>query len=94
MLCDWIDNGIEAEGENVVAREYLRKVADYARDIIQEKRQNPADDILSTIVHARLDEEGGRQLTDEELDSGAAGLISGLREALKALGGAAAELTG
>jgi len=67
MLCDWIDNGIEAEGENVVAREYLRKVADYARDIIQEKRQNPADDILSTIVHARLDEEGGRQLTDEEL---------------------------
>ena len=66
-LCDWIDNGLEADGENVVAIEYVKKIAEYARGIIRQKRQNPADDILSKIVHARLDDEGGRQLTDEEL---------------------------
>jgi cytochrome P450 len=66
-LCDWIDKGLEADGQNVIAKEYVKKISAYARGIIAEKRQNPADDILSKIVHARLDEEDGRQLTDEEL---------------------------
>ena len=66
-LCDWVDNGIEADGENVIAKAYVKKISDYARDIIGEKRRKPADDILSKIVHARLDDEGGRQLADEEL---------------------------
>ncbi len=66
-LCDWIDKGLEADGQNVIAMDYVKKIAAYARGIIAEKRAHPADDILSKIVHARLDDEDGRQLTDEEL---------------------------
>ena len=66
-LCDLIELGLEADSPNVVAIEYIKKVQEYAREIISEKRRNPADDILSTIVHATLADEDGRQLTDEEL---------------------------
>lgn len=67
QLCEWIDQGIEAEAQTVVAKEFLYKVRDYALELIEEKRRKPADDILSRIVHARLDDEGGRALSDEEL---------------------------
>ncbi len=66
-LCEWIDKGLEADSPNVLAKEYFVQIMDYARGIIAEKRRNPQDDILSKIVHARLDEEDGRALTDEEL---------------------------
>ncbi len=67
QLCDWIDHGLEADSPNVMAKEYVLKIRDYARGIIAGKRDDPRDDILSKIVHARLDDEGGRALTDEEL---------------------------
>ncbi len=66
-LIEWIDRGIEAESPNVIAAEYFNKIRDYARTIVAEKRRNPGNDILSTIVQARLDGEGGRALTDTEL---------------------------
>ncbi len=66
-LIEWIDQGIAADSPNVIAREFFNKIRDYARRIVAEKRRNPADDILSTIVHARLDGEDGRALTDDEL---------------------------
>ena len=67
QLCDWIDKGLEADAPTVLAKEYVHKISAYAADIIAEKRRRPADDILSKIVHARLDEEGGRKLSDQEL---------------------------
>ncbi|MDP6876648.1 MAG: cytochrome P450 [Alphaproteobacteria bacterium] len=66
-LCELIDQGLEADSPNVLAKEYFVQIMDYARDIIADKRRNPRDDILSKIVHARLEEEDGRALTDEEL---------------------------
>jgi len=66
-LCDLIEQGLATDSPNVVAIEYIKKIQVYARGIIEEKRRNPADDILSTIVHATLTDEGGRKLTDEEL---------------------------
>ena len=66
-LCNIIEQGLATDSPNVVAIEYIKKIQVYARDIVDEKRRNPADDILSTIVHATLADEDGRKLTDEEL---------------------------
>ena len=67
QLCDWIDRGLAADSPNVLAKEYYLRIMDYAAGIIAEKRRHPQDDILSQIVQARLDDEDGRALTDEEL---------------------------
>ncbi|MBT4041986.1 MAG: cytochrome P450 [Rhodospirillaceae bacterium] len=67
QLIDWIDKGIAGDSQNVMAKEFYVKIRDYAKGIIAEKRRNPGDDILTKIVQARLDEEDGRALTDEEL---------------------------
>ena len=53
-LCDLIELGLEADSPNVVAVDYIKKIQEYAREIIAEKRCNPADDILSTIVATLL----------------------------------------
>ena len=66
-LIEWLDLGLEADSHNVIAAQYFNKIRDYARAIIVEKRRNPGDDILSTIVHARIEVEDNRALTDEEL---------------------------
>ena len=66
-LIEWLDLGLEADSHNVIAAHYFNKIRDYARAIIVEKRRNPGDDILSTIVHARIEAEDNRALTDEEL---------------------------
>jgi cytochrome P450 len=71
QLVEWVDHGIaEANGE-IIAREDFRKLRDYGKDLIRRKRQNLADDVLSTIIQARLEpnEEGseGGALTDAEL---------------------------
>jgi cytochrome P450 len=39
----------------------------YGRDLIAEKRANPTDDMLSAVVHARLDDADPPTLTDDEL---------------------------
>ena len=66
-LCDLIELGLEADSPNVLAIEYIKEIQTYAREIIAEKRRSPANDILTTIVHAELVDEGSRRLTDEEL---------------------------
>jgi cytochrome P450 len=65
-LCGWVDRGIEAETGETIAIEALRKLGGYVRELIEIKRADPSDDILSTIVHARLDD-GETQLSNREL---------------------------
>lgn len=68
MLADWIDHGIEAPSDAVIAEEYVRKVRRYAQGLIEEKRERPQADIFSTIVHARFEADGST-LSDHELRS-------------------------
>ena len=68
MLADWIDHGIEAPSDAVIAEEYVRKVRRYAQGLIEEKRERPQTDIFSTIVHARFEVDGST-LSDHELRS-------------------------
>ncbi len=68
MLADWIDLGIEAPSDAVIAEEYVRKVRRYAQGLIEEKRERPQGDIFSTIVHARFSADGST-LSDHELRS-------------------------
>ncbi len=71
QLAEWVDAGVaEASGE-IIAREYALKLRDYGLELIAKKRANPADDILSAIIRARLgpgeDGHEGGPLTDREL---------------------------
>ena len=68
MLTDWVDRGIEAPSDAVIAIEYTKKIRRYAQGLIEKKRAAPADDILSTIVHARFEADGST-LSDHELRS-------------------------
>ncbi|MFM9967322.1 MAG: cytochrome P450 [Burkholderiales bacterium] len=67
-LADWIDQGIAAPSDEVIAEEYVRKVRRYAQGLIEEKRAHPQSDIFSTIVHARFEADGST-LSDHELRS-------------------------
>lgn len=64
-LVEIVDKGVGAETGEVMAMEYVKQLSAYARRLITEKRAEPADDILSVIVHARLDD--GTQLDDRDL---------------------------
>lgn len=64
-LVDIVDRGVGAETGEVMAMQYVRQLSAYARQLLVDKRANPADDILSVIVHARL--EDGSQLDDRDL---------------------------
>ncbi len=68
VLADWIDLGIAAPSDAVIAEEYVRKVRRYAQGLIEEKRARPQGDIFSTIVHARFEADGST-LSDHELRS-------------------------
>ena len=68
MLTDWVDRGIEAPSDAVIAEEYVRKIRRYAQGLIERKRAAPQDDIFSTIVHARFEADGST-LSDHELRS-------------------------
>jgi len=68
MLADWVDHGIEAPSDAVIAEEYVRKIRRYAQGLIERKRADPQDDIFSTIVHARFTADGST-LSDHELRS-------------------------
>ncbi|MCA8928376.1 MAG: cytochrome P450 [Alphaproteobacteria bacterium] len=68
QLIDWLDKGISQPSEGVIATEYYRKVRDYGRALVQEKRRAPSDDILSIITHARLEDHPDGGLTDRELE--------------------------
>lgn len=67
-LCDWIDSGVEARSDSVIASEYLSKLRRYAQSLIEEKRARPGDDIFSKIVHAEFEVDGST-LNDFELRS-------------------------
>ncbi len=66
QLLDWLDAGVEAESPSILSAEAMRQIRTYAVDLIADKRAHPDAGIMSTIVHAR-DEEDGSRLTDAEL---------------------------
>ncbi|MSR14061.1 MAG: cytochrome P450 [Gammaproteobacteria bacterium] len=68
MLSDWVDQGIEAPSDAVIAEEFVRKIRRYAQGLIEGKRETPQDDIFSTIVHAKFEADGST-LSDHELRS-------------------------
>jgi len=68
MLTDWVDRGIEAPSDAVIAIEYTKKIRRYAQGLIEQKRAAPQDDIFSAIVHARFESDGST-LSDHELRS-------------------------
>ena len=55
-LVEIVDKGVAAETGEVIAMEYIKQLSAYAQQLLTEKRANPADDILSVIVHASLDD--------------------------------------
>jgi cytochrome P450 len=65
-LLDWLDAGIEADSPSILSADAMRKIRTYAIDLIAHKRAHPDPGIMSTIVHARSDEDGSG-LTDAEL---------------------------
>jgi len=71
QLAEWVDAGVAAPTSELIAREYALKLRDYGAQLIARKRANLTDDILSTIIAARLEpgEDGheGGALTDDEL---------------------------
>jgi cytochrome P450 len=71
LLADWVDAGIAAPTPEIIARDYAWRLRDYGARLIARKRSNPADDVLSTIINARLepdeDDGAGGPLTDDEL---------------------------
>jgi cytochrome P450 len=71
QLAEWVDAGVAAPTPEIIAREYAWRLRDYGTRLIAEKRENLTDDIMSTIIRARLepgeDGSGGEPLTDDEL---------------------------
>lgn len=61
-----VDLAIGAGTGEALAIEHLKRLGAYADTIVEQKRHNPTDDILSIIVHAQL-EDGAPQLDNREL---------------------------
>ena len=66
QLIEWLDKGVAEPSEGIIAADYFRKVRDYGRELIQKKKANPTDDILSNVIQAEID---GERLTDRETES-------------------------
>jgi cytochrome P450 len=66
QLLDWLDAGVEAESPSILSAEAMRQIRTYAVELIAHKRDHPDAGIMSTIVHARSEEDGSG-LTDPEL---------------------------
>jgi cytochrome P450 len=67
MLCEWMDRGLEAESGEALNREYGRMLSAYGVELIREKRKQPADDLLSVVIQARMPQEDPPELGDDEL---------------------------
>ncbi len=65
-LAGIVNAAIEAETGEVLGADFVKLLGSYGGELIAEKRRNPADDILSIIVHAGGDD-GTPPLTDREL---------------------------
>jgi cytochrome P450 len=61
-----VNDAIEAETGEVLGTDHVKVLGAYGADLIRHKRSQPADDILSIIVHAG-DDDGTEPLTDREL---------------------------
>jgi cytochrome P450 len=64
-LLDTLDRGIEADSASIVSSDATKVIREYAAGLIADKRAHPDGGIMSTIVHATLDD--GSALTDREL---------------------------
>jgi len=71
QLAEWVDAGVAAPTPEIIAKEYAYRLRDYGARLIARKRKSLTDDILSTIITARLepgeDGDAGGPLTDDEL---------------------------
>jgi cytochrome P450 len=72
QLCDWMDTTLEHAGRELyettdVVREASEGVRSHGAELIARKRREPADDILSVVIHAELPGEDPPSLTDGEL---------------------------
>jgi cytochrome P450 len=67
MLCEWMDRGLEAESGEALNREYGRMLSAYGAQLVQEKRKQPGDDLLSVVIQARMPDEEPEALGDDEL---------------------------
>jgi cytochrome P450 len=65
-LAEIVDLAVSNETGEVMSVDHLRRLSAYGNELIQRKRADPDDDILSVIVHARLDDDSP-QLDDREL---------------------------
>ena len=65
-LIEIVDLAVGAGDGTVMSPEYLKRLSGYADKVVEQKRIAPADDILSIIVHAQLDD-GSPQLDNREL---------------------------
>ena len=65
-IVEIVDLAIGAGDGTVMSPQYLKRLSAYADDVVERKRSHPADDILSVIVHAQLDD-GSPQLNNQEL---------------------------
>ncbi|HVB80900.1 MAG TPA: cytochrome P450 [Candidatus Binataceae bacterium] len=65
-IIEIVDLAVGAGDGTVMSPQYLKRLSAYADTLVERKRANPADDILSVIVHAQLDD-GSPQLNNLEL---------------------------
>src|SRR3984957_7851063 len=65
-IVEIVDPAIGAGDGTVMSPQYLKRLSAYADEVVERKRSHPADDILSVIVHAQLDD-GSPQLNNQEL---------------------------
>jgi cytochrome P450 len=72
QLCDWIDLTLEHAGRELyesteVVRAANEGVLKYGSELIARRRCEPADDVLSVVIHASLPGEDPPSLTDGEI---------------------------
>jgi cytochrome P450 family 142 subfamily A polypeptide 1 len=69
-LLRWSDDMVSAQGGNVSeaaivrAAEAFGEYDQYAREVVRARREEPADDLISVLVHAEVD---GDRLDDDEI---------------------------
>lgn len=56
--------GLLHSGELPVIQEATRNVVEYLREVIEERKKNPGDDLISAAIKSEVD---GRKWTDDEL---------------------------
>jgi cytochrome P450 len=65
-IIEIVDLAVGAGDGTVMSPQHLKRLSAYADALVERKRSDPADDILSVIVHAQLDD-GSPQLNNQEL---------------------------